>query len=215
MEHFGKGVYASVERKNRMVAGEIRVAEALLIDRFPDTRQKFWHFTEDGQKMLGGDISGTVTILEDLKAGANTGCMRHQLVCRNLAESRGTIWFSEMVLNGILVSGQEDRKPDPRIYAAICRSTKLHPAFTLFIDDNQRNIQAAQDFGLQTIHFTTAETLAEGSQTVVIRPRAGKRLPLRRLVNEHSTKHGRFTALQPKETDRRRSSSGKTLVENR
>jgi len=66
-------------------------------------------------------------------------------------------WF-----DGILVSGQEKmRKPDPRIYMAICEKHKLQPAHTLFIDDNQRNILAAQDFGLQTIHFTNPKTLAE------------------------------------------------------
>ena len=60
------------------------------------------------------------------------------------------------LIDGILVSGKENmKKPDVRIYRAICDRYGLEPASTLFIDDNHRNIEAAQRLGLQTIHFAS------------------------------------------------------------
>ena len=44
-------------------------------------------------------------------------------------------------------------KPDPAIYQTICKKYGLVPAETIFIDDNEENIEAAKDYGLQTIQF--------------------------------------------------------------
>ena len=45
-------------------------------------------------------------------------------------------------------------KPDPAIYKKILRLSNLQADQTLFIDDNQDNIQTAMHLGMQTIHFT-------------------------------------------------------------
>ena len=162
MEHFLEKVCTPAWNEEQDGGREIRVAEALLIDQFPEYKAEILAFYGRWPEMLGGDISGTVTILEDLKSRGQHGLYAltnwsAETWPKAVERFDFLNWF-----DGILVSGQEKmRKPDPRIYAAICEKYKLHPAHTLFIDDNQRNIQAAQNFGLQTIHFTTAETLAE------------------------------------------------------
>lgn len=52
-------------------------------------------------------------------------------------------------------------KPDPAIYQCICEKYRLTPAETIFIDDNGDNINAATDFGLQTIQFIDYEDAQE------------------------------------------------------
>lgn len=45
-------------------------------------------------------------------------------------------------------------KPDHRIYEALFKQYGLKPAECVFIDDNAANIAAANELGLNTIHFT-------------------------------------------------------------
>ncbi len=51
-------------------------------------------------------------------------------------------------------------KPDPAIYQLLQSRYQLQPESTLFIDDLQVNVQAAQQLGWQGIHLTQPATLA-------------------------------------------------------
>ena len=51
-------------------------------------------------------------------------------------------------------------KPDPAIYQLLQTRYQLPPERTLFIDDLQANVQAAQDLGWQGIHLTAPQSLA-------------------------------------------------------
>lgn len=51
------------------------------------------------------------------------------------------------------------RKPEPRIYYAVCELLNTPPERCLFIDDLQINIQAARACRLQTHHFVDAADL--------------------------------------------------------
>ena len=65
-------------------------------------------------------------------------------------------WFE-----GIVVSGTEKtRKPFADIYKITLDRYRLDPKASLFIDDNKRNIEAAQALGIQTIHFENPKQLA-------------------------------------------------------
>ncbi|MGZ3822502.1 MAG: HAD-IA family hydrolase, partial [Mucilaginibacter sp.] len=64
-------------------------------------------------------------------------------------------WF-----DGIVVSGAEKmRKPTPEFYHILLDRYHVKPEEALFIDDNYRNILAAEKLGIQCIHFTSAEQL--------------------------------------------------------
>lgn len=59
---------------------------------------------------------------------------------------------------GQVISAQEHlAKPDPAIYQLIINRYQLTPSSTLFIDDMEANIRAAQAAGVQTIHFADKE----------------------------------------------------------
>jgi 2-haloacid dehalogenase len=64
-------------------------------------------------------------------------------------------WF-----DGILVSGQEKtRKPFPEFYKKILDRYHIDPSAAIFIDDNSRNVKAAEEAGINGIHFLNAAQL--------------------------------------------------------
>ncbi len=64
-------------------------------------------------------------------------------------------WF-----DGIVVSGTEKvRKPAPEFYQILLDRYQVDPQAALFIDDNYRNILAAEKIGIKSIHFTSAREL--------------------------------------------------------
>lgn len=64
-------------------------------------------------------------------------------------------WFE-----GIVVSGVEKmRKPHPSFYQILFDRYNVKPERALFIDDNIKNVEAANAIGLTTIHFKSPKQL--------------------------------------------------------
>jgi len=60
--------------------------------------------------------------------------------------------------DGMVISAYEGLvKPEPAIYQLILERYNLVPEESLFIDDNKKNIEAAEALGIHGIHFTTLE----------------------------------------------------------
>ena len=110
--------------------------------------------------MLGGPIPETVEILRSLKE-AN----KYKLYAL-------TNWSAETFpvalqrydflhwFDGRVVSGEEKmRKPFPEFYQLILERFQLKARETLFIDDNERNVKAAEKLGIVCIRFKTPKQL--------------------------------------------------------
>ncbi|MGZ5286607.1 MAG: HAD-IA family hydrolase, partial [Flavisolibacter sp.] len=64
-------------------------------------------------------------------------------------------WF-----HGRLVSGEEKmRKPHPEFYRLLLSRFDLQADTALFIDDNIRNVKAAEALGIRSIHFQSPRDL--------------------------------------------------------
>ncbi len=64
------------------------------------------------------------------------------------------------LFHGVVVSGQERMiKPDPRIFQLASKRYHLDPEATLFVDDRQPNIDAAQQLGFHVHRFEDAKGL--------------------------------------------------------
>ncbi|MEO1318588.1 MAG: HAD family phosphatase [Pseudomonadota bacterium] len=60
----------------------------------------------------------------------------------------------------VVVSGAERMaKPDPAIYELLLKRNGLEAASCVFIDDSEKNILAAREVGMDTIHFTDPSVL--------------------------------------------------------
>ncbi|GGE98444.1 HAD family hydrolase [Hymenobacter cavernae] len=133
---------------------------AALVARHPQHRELIEHFYGRWSEMLGGAIQGTVDILTELRASQRY----HLYALTNWSAETFPVaqaqfeflnWFE-----GIVVSGTERmRKPTAEFYHLLLTRYGVEVQEAVFIDDNLRNIQAAQAIGLHTVHFQSPEQL--------------------------------------------------------
>ena len=123
-----------------------------LLDKYPEFKKEVTSFYGSWSKMIGGAIEENVSQIENLK-----GKYRLFGLTNWSAESFPIVFnqypfFKEF--EGIVVSGAEKIiKPDPRIYQLLLTRYGLIAKESLFIDDNEENIKAANKLGFETIHL--------------------------------------------------------------
>lgn len=112
------------------------------------------------EEMLGEAIEGTVNILKqfvenkDYKVVALTNWSAETFPVA-LARFEFLHWFEGIVVSGV----EKTRKPFDEIYHLTLNRFDLKAEESLFIDDNARNIAAADNLGIQTHHFKSPEAL--------------------------------------------------------
>ena len=135
---------------------------AMLVEKHPHHKELIEHFYGRWSEMLGGAIQGTVEVLTELKASQRY----HLYALTNWSAETFPIALEQFdFLNwfeGIVVSGTEKmRKPTAEFYHLLLTRYGVEAQQAVFIDDNLRNVQAAQAVGLHTIHFQSPEQLRE------------------------------------------------------
>ncbi|HVL52841.1 MAG TPA: HAD family phosphatase [Vitreimonas sp.] len=138
-------------------------AEAIqvLAAEHPHYRTEIEAFWSRWTETLGDAIQPTVDILAELR---QAGVPLYALTNWSgetfpLARPRYPFleWF-----DGIVVSGDVRlAKPDPRIFDHLIERYRLVPASTVFIDDSEANVRAAEAAGLIAIQFEGAPALRE------------------------------------------------------
>lgn len=127
---------------------------------FPEHETLIRMFYGRWEEMLGDAIDETVVILKKL-----IDCKQYKLVALTnwshetfpiaLKKFEFLHWFE-----GIVVSGEEKtRKPFRDIYELTLNRFNIKAENALFIDDNLRNIEAANALGVNGIHFSSPKTL--------------------------------------------------------
>lgn len=131
-----------------------------LILLHPEKEKYIRAYFDRWPEMLGGAIEGTAKVLETLYRGK-----QYRLLALS-NWSAETFPFAQKrfpflgYFETVLLSGTEKLiKPDPRFFKLL--ESRLHVDFaeSVFIDDVQRNIDAAQALGLNTILFKSPEQL--------------------------------------------------------
>jgi 2-haloacid dehalogenase len=140
----------------------IKEATEELVTKHPEWKEYIEAYYDQWKDMLGGPIHDTVEIFKELKQSG-----RYKLYAL-------TNWSAELFpyaletyeflhwFDGRIVSGEEKmRKPDPAFYNLLLSRFNVRPEHALFIDDNLRNIHAAEKIGIHTIHFTSPQQLKD------------------------------------------------------
>ncbi|MCC2547268.1 HAD family phosphatase [Hymenobacter sp. BT175] len=135
---------------------------ALLAAQHPEHRELIEHFYGRWPEMLGGAIQGTVDILAELRdAGNYTLYALTNWSAETFPVAQQQFGFLSW-FEGIVVSGTEKmRKPAPAFYQLLLTRYDLEPGQAVFIDDNERNIRAAEALGLHALLFQTPEQLRQ------------------------------------------------------
>jgi 2-haloacid dehalogenase len=141
----------------------------LLVARFPEHEANIRAFYGRWIEMLGEPFHGTVEIFKQLKESSKYkiyALTNWSAETFPFAQARFDFlnWF-----DGVVVSGTEKmRKPTPEFYQILLNRYHVNPAEALFIDDNYRNVVAAEKMGIKSIHFKSAEELSEELRAIAI-----------------------------------------------
>lgn len=129
------------------------------IARHPEHETEIRLFRERWMEMVPGAIAGSVRLLDDLhKRGAALYAITNWNG-ETFRETRARFGFLDL-FRDIVVSGDEKIiKPDPAIFALLCKRNGLKAEDCLFIDDSMKNVKGAEACGWQGHHFTSPEAL--------------------------------------------------------
>ncbi len=132
----------------------------ILVAKFPEHEANIRAFYSRWIEMLGEPFHGTVEIFRRLKESkqykiyALTNWSAETFPFA-VARFDFLTWF-----DGVVVSGTEKmRKPTPAFYQILLDRYQVNASEALFIDDNYRNVLAAEAMGIKSIHFKSAEEL--------------------------------------------------------
>ena len=130
------------------------------VQMFPEYEEWIRMYYGRWEEMLGDRIVGTVAILKQFVEHPNykvVALTNWSAETFPVALERFDFlhWFE-----GIIVSGTEKtRKPFDDIYHLTLNRFALKAEESFFIDDNARNIKAANNLGIHTHHFSSPEKL--------------------------------------------------------
>ena len=151
MSRFDTGIYTASTFRKRMKA---------LIGQEKMTDQKFdsiWN------AMLLDIPRERIEAIEQVKKHykiflmSNTNEIHYDLYIRDLQLRFGYNEFDELFHKSYFSFAEHLEKPDPRFFELILDHEGLQPEETLFIDDTETNIKAAQSLGIQTYHISREE----------------------------------------------------------
>ena len=121
---------------------------------FPEYEDQIRMYYGRWEEMIGGEMTEVVRILKKIVRENKF----RVLALTNWSAETFPIALKKFdflhLFEGIVVSGTEKtRKPFSDIYKIILSRYNLIASETIFIDDNIRNIKAANKFGIKTIQF--------------------------------------------------------------
>ncbi|MDO5057765.1 MAG: HAD family phosphatase [Lautropia sp.] len=130
----------------------------------------YWHeidaYDTRWEETLRGELPDTVAVLHELRERPVRLLALTNWSQEKFPVARRRFAFLQH-FEGILVSGEEKMaKPDAAIFALMASRYHLTPARTVFIDDSEKNVQAARALGWQALHFTGADRLRQQLQAL-------------------------------------------------
>ena len=162
MEKFLAEITTSDWNEEQDAGRPLHEATHLLVQQFPEHEENIRAFYGRWEEMLGDAFHDTVEIFRQLKESGKYNIY----ALTNWSAETFPVAFERFEFlkwfDGIVVSGAEKmRKPTPEFYHILLDRYQVKPEEALFIDDNYRNILAAEKIGIQCIHFTSAGELEE------------------------------------------------------
>ena len=136
-------------------------AVELLVQEYPQERERIEAYRARWEEMLGGAIDETVEVLRELQdrpvrlfALSNWSAETFPIARRRYPFLG---WF-----DGIVISGEVGIcKPDERVFRHLITTHTIEPETTVFVDDSNVNVEAARGLGMMAIPFTGGRELRE------------------------------------------------------
>lgn len=136
---------------------DVGVAE--LVAKFPEWEKEIRVYQSRWHEMVTKEVPGMVQLLTDLK---QSGYPIYGLTnwSDETMQDEFKRWGIFRLVDDMVVSGREKiLKPDPALYNCLLTRFNLKPEECVFIDDNQKNVDAAERMGIHALHFEGSEKL--------------------------------------------------------
>lgn len=159
-DHFFANICTADWNEEQDAGRSIVEATQELVRQYPDWEQPIRDYYGRWTEMLKAPIPGTVALFRQLKESGRYkiyALTNWQAGLFDIALVRYDFlhWF-----DGRVVSGEEKmRKPFPEFYQRLLDRYHVKPSAALFIDDNLRNVKAAEELGIKSIHFHNPDQL--------------------------------------------------------
>jgi 2-haloacid dehalogenase len=137
------------------------VTTAELVAQHPNYAEHIRAWDTRFSEMIGGEIAGTVAILEEIKRqGLKVG------VLTNMPADQAWVCFRNFsrwaLLDTIIVSGfVKMAKPGADVFRLALHALDREPHEVFFVDDSPRNVAAAEALGLPAHLFRTPEAFGD------------------------------------------------------
>jgi 2-haloacid dehalogenase len=165
MEHFLNTVcndeWNIEQDRGRSLADGTRILQ----EKFPEYHDLIALYYGQWETMLKCEIPETVALMYELKERYGVyGLTNWSGETITIAYARYA-FFKD--LDGIVVSSEEKLiKPDKRLYQILLNRYALKAESCVFIDDNLRNVKAAEELGMVAIHFVNPQQLKADLNTL-------------------------------------------------
>lgn len=131
-----------------------------LVEKFPEWESQIRDYYGRWSDMLKAPIPATVEIFRKLKDSGKYKIYALTNWHAGLFDIALTRYGFLHWFDGRVVSGEEmTRKPFADFYHRLLTRYNVKPEDAIFIDDNLRNVKAAEELGIRSIHFTGAADL--------------------------------------------------------
>ena len=129
-------------------------AEEILIDQHPGEEELIRAYRQCWMEMVPHAKDHSVALMLNLVDSGRDVTLLTNWNQDTFSEAEKMYPFLSAT-RGVTVSGRVGLiKPDPEIFQHHQGAFDLGPEATLFIDDNQNNVDAARAFGWQALHYT-------------------------------------------------------------
>jgi len=160
IDGFLANICTSAWNEEQDAGRSIKEGTDLLVAQYPGQEASIRAFYGRWDEMLNGPVPGMLELFKGLK---ESGKYKLYALSNWSAETWPIALSKYDFLNwfdGLVISGLEGiRKPAPEFYRLLLDRYNVDPAEALFIDDNYRNVLAAREMGIASIHFTNAGEL--------------------------------------------------------
>lgn len=127
----------------------------------PEWAHQIEAYDKRWQETLGGAISKSVAVLEDLRRICPKVYAITNFNDVKFSEAQAIFPFLQIFDDVVVSATERVIKPDPEIYHILLRRNGLKAGDCVFIDDSEKNVLGARAVGMHAIHFKNADQMAD------------------------------------------------------
>jgi 2-haloacid dehalogenase len=158
-----KGCFATAWNRANDAGRSLAEAERTAVESHPHYAEEILAYREHFGASLVGEVPGTVEILRELHTARVPLFALTNWSADLFPVALEHFDFLEL-FEDIIVSGEEGvAKPDPEIFEVLEERVRHRAGLDdcIFIDDSPANVAAAEQAGIDAVHFTRADHLRE------------------------------------------------------